>query len=93
MSQNLLLCPSSADLEELLVRRIGERTGRRVHELSVRVADDGVMVQGYAFSYHAVQLALSAVREVLEIAPVRMDIEVLAGAPRKDEPLAIARPG
>src|SRR2546429_55998 len=78
MSSNIVLCPGSADLEELLAHRIHDRTGRRVHELTVRVADDGVVVQGYAFSYHAVQLALSAVREVLETAPVRMDIEVLA---------------
>src|SRR5262245_9980608 len=92
MAQNAVLCPGSADLEELLARRILERTGRRINELCVCVADDGVVVRGYAFSYHALQLALAAVREVLDTAPVRMNIEVLAGAPRKDEPLAVARP-
>ena len=93
MSQNALLCPGDTDLEEMLARRILERTGRRVHDLCLRVTDDGVVVKGYAFSYHALQLALSAVREVLDTAPVRMDIEVLAGAPRQGEPLAVSRPG
>jgi hypothetical protein len=82
MSKSVPPQHGEAERDQALACRIRQRTGGRVHDLRVRVSDAGVAVGGYAFSYHAKQLALAAVREVFAATPVQLDIEVLQAAPR-----------
>jgi hypothetical protein len=67
-------------------RHISERTWRRVHRLACEVDGDRVVVRGCAPSYYVKQLAIQAVREVVEgtaAAPVvLLDIAVSPAPPR-----------
>jgi hypothetical protein len=67
------------NLEQVIARRIQQRTWGRIHDLQVQVAADGVTVHGHTCSYYAKQLAISAIREVVESTPVKLDIEVVPG--------------
>ncbi len=67
------------DLERAIRRQIVERTYGRVHYLEIEVQDGQVRVQGVAPTYYVKQLALTAVREVSESAPVVLAIEVAPG--------------
>lgn len=53
------------NLVELLLKRIENRTGRRVRNLSVEVGTNRVVLRGHAASYHIKQLAQHGVREAL----------------------------
>jgi hypothetical protein len=53
------------NLVELLLKRIENRTGRRVRNLSVEVGANQVVLRGLANSYHIKQLAQHSVRETL----------------------------
>lgn len=61
---------------DVLEARVLVRTGRRVREFAVEVAEGVVILRGRADSFHVKQLALHAVRELLPTAPVRNAIEV-----------------
>jgi BON domain len=64
-----------------LQRHIDLRTGGRIRNLQVTVADDRVTITGLAPSYYAKQLALQAARESLgQAAGVALDIDVVASA-------------
>jgi hypothetical protein len=63
-------------LDELIAERILERTGRRVLDLTVEVADETVTLRGRARSFHVKQLALHGVRDILPTATLRNQIRV-----------------
>src|SRR5262245_8415471 len=73
-----------SDLTCHLERWIEQRTGGRVHKLSVETVGDRLVVHGYSGSYYVRQLALAAVFETLEAMDfekpeqVDLDIEVRA---------------
>jgi len=72
----------SGELQRVLGRHIAQRTWGRVQELHVEITKDGhVAVRGRAPTYYVKQLALMAVREVVETAPVELHIEVAALPP------------
>jgi hypothetical protein len=79
--------PSAAgpELDEDLERRILQRTWGRIHQLQVERQVDQVIVRGYCPSYYIKQLALLAVQETGETAPVRLEIEVGDGGVRPSE--------
>ena len=68
--------PRGADLVQTIERRINERTWGQVRHLDVEVQPGQVVVHGQSPTYYVLQLALAAVREVVESAPVRVDIQV-----------------
>jgi hypothetical protein len=70
------------DLATTIGRHIADRTWGRIRRLEVEVNDRGVVVRGSAPSYYVKQLAVHAVREVLEAARMDVDIEVGAGGCR-----------
>jgi hypothetical protein len=55
----------TVDLEEIIEHQIFQRTWGRVHQLRVEIVHGSVIVHGYTSSYHAKQLALEAVLDVL----------------------------
>jgi osmotically-inducible protein OsmY len=63
-------------LEDRLEAGVLTRTGRRVREFVVQVADGVIVLSGRADSFHVKQLATHAVREVLPAAAVRNRITV-----------------
>jgi hypothetical protein len=70
--------PSAAgpELDEVLERRILQRTWGRIHQLQVERQADEVIVRGYCPSYYIKQLALLAVQEMGEAFSVRFEIQV-----------------
>ena len=80
--------PAATDLNSHVERWIEQRTGGRVHSLSVEAVGDRVIVHGHTGSYYVRQLALAAVLEALEAAEseppeqVELDIEVGANGRR-----------
>jgi hypothetical protein len=68
--------PTDAELEQRLERQILQRTWGRIHQLRVEARPDRAVIHGYTSSYYAKQLAIQAVREVLDSVPVELDIEV-----------------
>ncbi len=67
-------------LVQLLEHRIRARTRRRIRRLEVHPGRDGLYVRGEVPTYHVKQLAVEAIREVLDMTdgvPVRMEIQVL----------------
>ena len=79
--------PSAAgpELDEVLERRILQRTWGRIHQLQVERQGEQVTVRGYCPSYYIKQLALLAVQEMGDTNPVRFEIQVGTGAPRPSE--------
>ncbi|HKI34387.1 MAG TPA: BON domain-containing protein [Gemmataceae bacterium] len=61
---------------EELERHIQDRTGRRVHGLSVEVRDERVVLRGRTTSYYIKQLAQHSVWDVLPQAPLENGIVV-----------------
>lgn len=59
---------------ETLIVRIDTRTARRIRHLRVDCAGNRITVRGLASSYHVMQLALAAVREVCPATAVDLDI-------------------
>jgi hypothetical protein len=70
------LTHNGSDLEQALERHIAQRTWGRIQRLGVELAEDRVIVHGCTATYYAKQLALVAVREVLDAMPVQLDIQV-----------------
>ena len=67
----------TTDLAQAIERQIFQRTWGRIHRLEVKVIEDRVVVRGFTQSYHAKQLALQGVLDVLgPHAMPQMDIEV-----------------
>ena len=78
---------SAMDLEKVLVRSIGERTGGRVRSLNVHILGERVILRGWASSYHVVQLAIAGLFETFHAMnldrpdEVDLDIDVLPNGP------------
>jgi hypothetical protein len=64
-------------LARAIERRIAERTWRRIRQLEVEVREGRIIVHGCTASYYVKQLALAAVRDVTDAAPVELDIQVV----------------
>jgi hypothetical protein len=64
--------PRQENLETLMQRRLGNR----VRELCVLVRPEGVILKGWAPTYHAKQLAQHAAMELSELPILANDIEV-----------------
>src|SRR5437879_5434467 len=64
-----------AKLEQVIRRRIVQRVGGRLQSLDVKVIDDRVVVSGRAASFHAKQLALQGILDVIGTAST-MQIEL-----------------
>jgi hypothetical protein len=77
---------SSNRLDEKLVQMIQHRihlnTWGRIHELQVEAHGNRVIIHGSSPSYYLVQLAVSAVREVLPSRPMELHIRVIPTQPR-----------
>ncbi len=65
-------------LKEVVTKRVSDRTGRRVRNLVVEVAADGVgvVLRGRAASFHVKQLAQQGAREALPHAQLENAIVV-----------------
>lgn len=63
-------------LKQSLQRHIVALTWGRIQRLQVEVADDRVTVHGQSPSYYLKQRVLQAVREIVDDAPVDLDIDV-----------------
>jgi hypothetical protein len=82
-----------AKLEQIIERRIMERTWRRISQLRVNVCAERVVVHGQALCYYAKQLAIQAVQEALREAAVTaaVDVRISVSAPlSRDHQLARA---
>ena len=64
MLVNATVQADRSELEQIIERRIMERTWRRIHPLRVEVKGGRVVVTGQTLWYHAKQLAIHAVLEV-----------------------------
>lgn len=73
------LLAGDAELKVALERQIVQRTWGRIHRLAVEVTADRIVIRGWTSSYYVKQLALVAVREVVEAMPVELDIQVGGG--------------
>jgi hypothetical protein len=63
-------------LAEVVTQRVLNRTGRRVHDLSVEVGRGSVILRGRAASYHVKQLAQHGAREAMPNATLENAIVV-----------------
>ena len=82
-----------AKLEQIIERRIMERTWRRISQLRVDVCAERIVVHGQTPCYYAKQLAIQAVQEALREAAVTaaVDVRIRVSAPlSRDHPLARA---
>jgi hypothetical protein len=70
-------------LEQLVLRRITQRTWGRLRQLYVEVNAQRVLVRGSSPTYYLKQLALAAVQETLPATPVELDILVTKAEPRR----------
>jgi hypothetical protein len=72
-----LLAPTlPAERRQELERHIQDRTGRRVHGLSIEVRDEQVVLHGRTSSYYVKQLAQHCVWDVLPDVRLANDIVV-----------------
>jgi hypothetical protein len=55
--------PWLVQLEEVIRRRIGQRTLSRIKHLQVEVAEDQIVVRGQASSFHLKQLAIQGIMD------------------------------
>lgn len=74
----MLMSSLPMPVAEVLAQRVADRTGRRVRNLVVEIADDGdsVILRGRTNSFHVKQLAQQGVREALPNAEVENSIVV-----------------
>ena len=63
-------------LAEVVMQRVANRTGRRVHDLSVEIGSECVILRGRAASYHVKQPAQQGAREALPNATLENAIVV-----------------
>jgi hypothetical protein len=71
-----MVLESREQLQHDLARSICERTGRRVRDLAIEMCPEGVVLHGYAVSYHVKQLAQQCVRELMPEVELRNAIIV-----------------
>jgi hypothetical protein len=76
MPAQQVLLASDVDVQLALERQIIQRTWGRIHRLVVELTADRAVIRGWTSSYYVKQLALAAVREVVEALPVELDIQV-----------------
>ena len=63
--------PGRAELQELIKRRIVERTHGRIHELEVEVSDEVIVIRGQTSSFYIKQLAIEGALDVMGTAATR----------------------
>ncbi len=73
--------PTAGVLEQIVRRRVAQRTWGRLRRLEVEVDDQHVVIRGNSPTYYLKQLALAAVQEALPGIPVEHDIRVTSGEP------------
>jgi hypothetical protein len=66
-----------------LLASVQRQLAGRVCDLRLRVLDNGVVLQGRAYSYYAKQLAQQAVMKTTGLPLLANDIEVLSPLPAK----------
>ena len=71
-----LLTEVTSQREEDLELLLHSRLGSRIRELRVVLRPNGIVLQGYATTYHAKQLAQHAVMEATRLPLLANDIEV-----------------
>lgn len=71
-----LLTVDVSEKEEELEMLLQNRLGGRVHDLRVILRADGMILQGYASTYHAKQLAQHAAMEAARLPILANEIEV-----------------
>lgn len=64
------------NLPEIILKRVENRTGRRVRNLAVEVGTSGIILRGHTSSYHVKQLATHAAQEALPTARLENAIVV-----------------
>jgi hypothetical protein len=69
--------PEVEELAQTIERQVVTRTWGRVRSLRVELDDGRVVVFGRAPSYYVKQLALLAIHEVVGMAPIELNIEVI----------------
>jgi hypothetical protein len=55
----------SSQLQDELERRVQDRTGRRVRNLTIELSPERVVLHGRANTYHVKQLAQHGIRDLL----------------------------
>ncbi len=68
------------ELRDELARRVLDRTGRRVRNLTIELCDEGVILRGQAGSYYVKQLAQHGVRDLLPDVRLENTIVVESGS-------------
>jgi hypothetical protein len=71
-----LLTEVTSQREEDLELVLHSRLGSRIRDLRVLLRPNGIVLQGYAATYHAKQLAQHAVMEATRLPLLANDIEV-----------------
>ena len=71
-----LLTEVTSQREEDLELVLHSRLGSRIRDLRVLLRPNGIVLQGYAATYHAKQLAEHAVMEATRLPLLANDIEV-----------------
>ena len=71
-----LLTKVTSQTEEDLELVLYSRLGSRIRDLRVLLRPNGIVLQGYAATYHAKQLAQHAVMEATRMPLLANDIEV-----------------
>jgi hypothetical protein len=71
-----LLTEVTSQREEDLELVLYSRLGSRIRDLRVLLRPNGIVLQGYAATYHAKQLAQHAVMEATRLPLLANDIEV-----------------
>lgn len=64
------------DLTETIERNIVQRTWGRIHQLSVQLCDDRILVRGRTPSYYVKQLAIQGALEALDDDAPHLDINI-----------------
>jgi hypothetical protein len=83
---------TAMDLEQLLARAIADRTGGRIRMFAVQITGTCIVLRGCAPSYHAVQLAVAGLKELLQALQldwpdrVELDIEVVPCGGKEQPP-------
>ena len=85
---------TASDLETHLVRAIAARTNGRIQALRVQVLGGGVVLHGFAESYHAIQLAVAGLLETFKAMdldhPGRIDLDIDVLPYRRAQPQAMS---
>jgi len=74
----------NSGLQDELARRVQDRTGRRIRNLTIELCDERVILRGQAVSYYVKQLAQHGVRDLLPDVRLENTISVEDGQERPE---------